>query len=427
MPRFILTESEKRRILGLYINEQGSADINIDRLNREQLKQAAQNEKPDLLKCVKYYEANGDTFSTYTNGKKFIRVYNPNSIQVFWETGAFQQFVRNSDKSAGKLTKSGTYACNAQKNDVVINAKDAATQGGAELPNVFRCLSKSYNENEGDNFGTWTNGKQYLRNYVKQESGDFTLTVYWEDGFYQWYETTGFKGNPGNLKETGNWSCSPTGEVVFSNEKPVESAQKSEWMTYLTDSVFNGKSKQYQKYKDQDAVYFPDYKTYYTEKEWFTVDNSGNVTKSGYWFQDKNKPQNSQFTQGEGKNPNEKTVTVAPPLENVAKGTASMKQGNQGDSVKTLQQMLIDKGYLKINNPTNYFGNMTYNAVLQFQKDNNLAKQDGVIGPETYAALYRAPEVQKTANVNIPSRGIQAQPLSSETPKAPTQITIPNR
>jgi len=44
MEKFNITEDEKNRILGLHksqiLSEQGSADINIDRMNREQLKNA---------------------------------------------------------------------------------------------------------------------------------------------------------------------------------------------------------------------------------------------------------------------------------------------------------------------------------------------------------------------------------------------------
>ena len=469
MPRFILTEQEKKRILELYLNEQtaqipyptgvtkAAADkiLSISAQNKKGLKgsylfplQQQEIDKefgkdtykkffdgggkdvldgkktfkdssiPEILNCVRFDEKDGDTMGTYTNGKKYVRVFNPNSIQVFWETGAFQQFVRKSDNSAGSLTKSGTYACNAQKNDVVISATDTGANTGSVNLDCVR-----FDEKDGDTMGTYTNGKKYVRVFNPK-----SIQVFWETGEFQQFVRKA-DNSAGPLTKSGKWSCNATKDnVVIDTNQTGSAANKTEWMTYLTDSVFNGKSKQYLKYKDQDSVYFPDSKTYYTEKEWFTVDDSGNVTKSGYWIQDKNKPEGSQFTQGEGKNPNEKTVTVAPPLENVAKGTASMKQGNQGDSVKTLQQMLIDKGYLKINTPTNFFGNMTYNAVLQFQKDSNLAKQDGIVGPETYAALYRAPEVQKTPDVNIQPKGIQAQPTtSSETLKAPTQIKIPNR
>ena len=44
MDKFIINEEEKNRILGLHksqiISEQGSADINMDRVNRQQLNKA---------------------------------------------------------------------------------------------------------------------------------------------------------------------------------------------------------------------------------------------------------------------------------------------------------------------------------------------------------------------------------------------------
>ena len=65
---------------------------------------------------------------------------------------------------------------------------------------------------------------------------------------------------------------------------------------------------------------------------------------------------------------------------------ASLKFNSRGNSVITIQQLLINKGYLKIKSPTNYFGNLTKTAVIAFQTANGLTP-DGIVGPKTLALL----------------------------------------
>lgn len=67
-------------------------------------------------------------------------------------------------------------------------------------------------------------------------------------------------------------------------------------------------------------------------------------------------------------------------------GTRStLRIGAQGDDVKTLQQALKNKGYLK-GSADGKFGNSTLSAVKSFQKAMNV-KQDGVVGSTTWALL----------------------------------------
>lgn len=54
--------------------------------------------------------------------------------------------------------------------------------------------------------------------------------------------------------------------------------------------------------------------------------------------------------------------------------------------IKTLQRILIKKGYLKINSPTGTFGPATIKAIKAFQKENKIS-QTGAIGPMTRAKL----------------------------------------
>ena len=64
----------------------------------------------------------------------------------------------------------------------------------------------------------------------------------------------------------------------------------------------------------------------------------------------------------------------------------SLQNGHQGATVKSAQRQLNVKGA----NITadGRFGSRTAGAVRSFQKANDLPA-DGVIGPETWAALYR--------------------------------------
>ena len=61
-----------------------------------------------------------------------------------------------------------------------------------------------------------------------------------------------------------------------------------------------------------------------------------------------------------------------------------LRQGSQGQSVKTLQQLLTAAGYtLAVDG---IFGPRTEAAVKKFQKDNGLVV-DGIVGPKTWSSL----------------------------------------
>jgi peptidoglycan hydrolase-like protein with peptidoglycan-binding domain len=73
--------------------------------------------------------------------------------------------------------------------------------------------------------------------------------------------------------------------------------------------------------------------------------------------------------------------------------TRTLRQGNSGADVKTLQTWLTDVGYRLPT--TGYFGSMTQSAVMQFQTAMSLAPVTGVVGRITAATLLA--QVKTTA------------------------------
>jgi len=99
--------------------------------------------------------------------------------------------------------------------------------------------------------------------------------------------------------------------------------------------------------------------------------------------------------------------------------------GQSGNSVKKLQNKLIDLGYLPKGSADGQYGYQTYNAVKAFQKANYLTV-DGVAGPATLTTLYENPHVVGVATPTV-------VPTASPTPSLPplatpnaANVTLPN-
>ena len=73
-------------------------------------------------------------------------------------------------------------------------------------------------------------------------------------------------------------------------------------------------------------------------------------------------------------------------LANSASAATLLKVGSRGEDVRTLQQKLIELGYLK-GKADGIYGPLTRDAVIRFQKAKGLAA-DGIAGPQTLNALY---------------------------------------
>lgn len=64
-----------------------------------------------------------------------------------------------------------------------------------------------------------------------------------------------------------------------------------------------------------------------------------------------------------------------------------LRLGSRGEEVTRLQQELKNRGYFTYWRTTGYFGTITQDAVIRFQRDHGLLV-DGIVGPQTRSALY---------------------------------------
>lgn len=66
----------------------------------------------------------------------------------------------------------------------------------------------------------------------------------------------------------------------------------------------------------------------------------------------------------------------------------TLKQGDSGPAVALLQRLLILYGYPSLVGAVDgQFGKKTFDAVVQFQRDQNLTNKDGVVGATTWKQL----------------------------------------
>jgi peptidoglycan hydrolase-like protein with peptidoglycan-binding domain len=82
------------------------------------------------------------------------------------------------------------------------------------------------------------------------------------------------------------------------------------------------------------------------------------------------------------------TTTPASTAPAVEAPSQTLKPGDQGAQVKTLQKALASLGY-SAGTPDGDYGPSTMNAVERFQIAHNLG-EDGIVGPATLNALQKA-------------------------------------
>lgn len=79
--------------------------------------------------------------------------------------------------------------------------------------------------------------------------------------------------------------------------------------------------------------------------------------------------------------------------------------GARHSSVAEIQERLMDLGFMDYAEPTDYYGNITAESVMLFQRQNDL-KQDGIIGPETKALLLSENAKKYTAKFGMSGNDI---------------------
>lgn len=82
-------------------------------------------------------------------------------------------------------------------------------------------------------------------------------------------------------------------------------------------------------------------------------------------------------------------AVVAPQDADAALGDRTLRQGMSHPDVTELQNALKEKGFFTYGTATGYFGTHTRDAVIAYQKANNLLV-DGIAGPQTLSSLKGA-------------------------------------
>ena len=103
------------------------------------------------------------------------------------------------------------------------------------------------------------------------------------------------------------------------------------------------------------------------------------------------------------KNIVDSTINYSSTVDNTVPRTW-LQKGDKGQKVTDMQIMLIAIGYVcGSKGADSNFGNDTYKALVQFQKDNNL-KSDGMYGEETKKVLeLKYKEHNSKSTINVPS------------------------
>jgi len=138
MKKFIITEEEKNRILGMHedhgynsLNEQNITEATAgemeasgarynDNVANNVKNMALVKAKSPKFPCVYYKKDNLNTEGRYTPANMdFVRLFNPNSIVVYWENNTIKEYVRNGNTS-GAETKKGTWKCKSDNSGVDV-------------------------------------------------------------------------------------------------------------------------------------------------------------------------------------------------------------------------------------------------------------------------------------------------------------------
>ena len=208
MNKFIITEEEKNRILGMHqdhgynsLNEQSITEVTAgemeasgarynDNVANNVKNMALVKPKSPKFPCVYYAPKDGDTEGHYAPAKMdFVRLFFPNLITVYWENKTIKQYERKGN-AAGAETKKGTWKCKSDNSDADVvwanntlakPAKQALKPTGQSTPNTNESsIGVNYQYNyEGDTKyvygvkdGKWfgknlANGKEFDLSNIK--------------------------------------------------------------------------------------------------------------------------------------------------------------------------------------------------------------------------------------------------------------------
>jgi peptidoglycan hydrolase-like protein with peptidoglycan-binding domain len=116
-------------------------------------------------------------------------------------------------------------------------------------------------------------------------------------------------------------------------------------------------------------------------------------------------------------------IITVPFITSAATFTTWLTVGSRGLDVTALQAILVAQGYLKVV-PTGYYGALTKQAVMAYQKANGL-EQVGSTGPKT-RALLNAYVVAHVPTSSAPMTPIApSAPVAPAAPISPTAPTAP--
>ena len=162
-----------------------------------------------------------------------------------------------------------------------------------------------------------------------------------------------------------------------------------------------GLSASYKTYKDKYNT-----KSYYTDDSITITQKSGGETATDY-EKARKAYEAKQATNSKGNaGKTEFNWITAPTIEN-AKNGKYIKYGMSGDSVVEIQTKLNEKGGYKLETKTKKFGANTKNALIDFQKKNNITPSEGVFGPLTWKVLFAQPN----DDVEKPNQPEQEKPI----------------
>lgn len=99
--------------------------------------------------------------------------------------------------------------------------------------------------------------------------------------------------------------------------------------------------------------------------------------------------------------------------------------GDKGDEITSLQQQLAELGFLRPHEIDGHFGKITKNAVIGFQRQNNLTA-DGIVGPGTRSKLQFVIEQKKQFD-NLSDEELESAAIPSNLPVPGEKPAVPAR